>query len=45
MRQIQIKKTELNFKQLLFSAGCSEKAANELWKWYDPSKKKGVASF
>jgi hypothetical protein len=45
MRQIQIKKTELNFKHLLFSAGCSEKAANELWKWYDPSKKKGVASF
>jgi hypothetical protein len=45
MRQIQLKKTELNFKQLLSTAGCSEKAADELWKWYDPSKKKGVASF
>jgi len=45
MQQIQTKQTELNFKHLLFSAGCSEKATDELWKWYDPSKKKGVASF
>jgi len=45
MRQSPIKKKELKFKHLLFSAGCSEKAADELWKWYDPSEKKGVASF
>jgi len=30
---------------LLYSSGYSEKVAEELWKWYDPSKKKGVASF
>jgi len=45
MRQIQTKKTETNFKDLLSDAGFSEKAADELWKWYDPSKKKGAASF
>jgi hypothetical protein len=33
------------FKQLILSHGYSEKAAEELWKWYDFSEKKGVASF
>jgi hypothetical protein len=45
MRQVQSKKTELKFKHLLSNAGCSKNAADELWKWYDPSNKKGVASF
>jgi len=45
MQPIQINKTELNFKHVLSCAGCSEKAADEIWKWYDPSDKKGVASF
>jgi len=30
---------------LLQGAGYSKKMAAELWKWYDPSEKKGVASF
>jgi hypothetical protein len=45
MRQSQVKKTEVDFKLLLFKAGCSEEAAGEFWKWYNPAKKKGVASF
>jgi hypothetical protein len=45
MRQGQVKKTEENFKDLLLKAGYSQKTSDELWKWYDPSKKKGVASF
>jgi hypothetical protein len=45
MQQQQGKNKELGFKQLITDAGCSQKAAEELWKWYDPSKNKGVASF
>lgn len=46
MQQRQpLKKRELTFRDLLFSTGCSERAVEELWKWYDFSKKKGVASF
>jgi hypothetical protein len=45
MQQPQFKKTEIGFKQLIVNAGCSQKAADELWKWYDNSKTKGVASF
>jgi hypothetical protein len=45
MQQSRSKKTELNFKRFLAAAGFSEKAASELWKWYDPSDKKGVASY
>jgi hypothetical protein len=37
--------TKRKFKRLLVDSGCSEKAAEELWKWYDFSEKKGVASF
>jgi hypothetical protein len=39
------KKTKLSFKKLLFDNGYSEKLVDELWKWYDFSEKKGVASF
>jgi hypothetical protein len=45
MQEQQHTKTELGFKQLITNAGCSQKAADELWKWYDSSKIKGVASF
>jgi hypothetical protein len=30
---------------MLVSYGYSKKVAEELWKWYDFSEKKGVASF
>jgi hypothetical protein len=30
---------------MLISYGYSKKVADELWKWYDFSEKKGVASF
>jgi hypothetical protein len=40
-----MEKTERRFKRLLIDSGYSEKAAEELWKWYDSSEKKGVASF
>jgi hypothetical protein len=36
---------KLSFKDLITRRGYSEKAADELWKWYDFSEKKGVASF
>jgi hypothetical protein len=39
------KKTLLIFKRLLVSSGYSEKAVNELWKWYNPANKKGLASY
>jgi hypothetical protein len=40
-----LKKTESDFKRMLEDFGSSPKAADELWKWYDSSEKKGVASF
>jgi len=36
---------EGGFKQLVTDSGLSLKAADELWKWYNPQGKKGVASF
>jgi len=45
MQQAQCRKNEFTFKHALFNAGYSAKAATELWKWYDDSNKKGVASF
>jgi hypothetical protein len=33
------------FEILLKQRGCSEKAIKELWKWFDYSEKKGVASY
>jgi hypothetical protein len=38
-------KAEHGFKDLLASRGYTGKVAEELWKWFDPSNKKGVASF
>jgi len=34
-----------SLKDKLKKEGYSEKMINELWKWYDDSEKKGVASF
>jgi hypothetical protein len=31
-------------KAMLKKEGYSERMIEELWKWYDPSEKKGVAS-
>ena len=39
------RKAKHTFKDLIVRRGYSEKVANELWKWYDFSEKKGVASF
>lgn len=38
-------KDERDFEQLLEDHGYSKKAIEELWKWYDPSEKNGVASY
>jgi hypothetical protein len=35
----------LGFRDLIIKRGYSERAVDELWKWYDFSEKKGVASF
>jgi len=39
------RKAKHTFKDLIIRCGYSENVANELWKWYDFSEKKGVASF
>jgi len=39
------KEAKLNLRKMLNNHGYSEKVADELWKWYDFSEKKGVASF
>ena len=39
------KNPKLAFKEMLANNGYSSKVANELWKWYVFSEKKGVASF
>jgi len=41
----KVMKPSLIFKSLLKRQGYSEKAVKEIWKWYDFSDKKGVASF
>jgi len=33
------------FKELIQKRGYSEKFADQLWKWYDFSDKKGVATY
>jgi hypothetical protein len=38
-------KAKLSFSQLLIKSGYSQQAADELWKWYNPQERKGVASF
>jgi hypothetical protein len=40
--QMKVKKS---FDILLKQQGYSEKAIEKLWKWYDYSEKKGVASY
>jgi hypothetical protein len=39
------KSTSASFKEQLRREGYADKTTEELWKWYDPSKKKGIASF
>ena len=38
-------KVKNSFSILLKQRGYSENAIDKLWKWYDYSEKKGVASF
>jgi hypothetical protein len=38
-------KAKNSFNILLKQQGYSEKAIEKLWKWYDYSEKKGVASY
>jgi hypothetical protein len=38
-------RAKLGFRDLIVKRGYSRKVAEELWKWYDFSEKKGVASF
>ncbi len=40
-----MKKAEKEFKCVLREFGVSSRAADELWKWFDFSEKKGAASF
>jgi len=39
------KKAKHTFKTMLVNYGYSKKVADELWKWYAFSEKKGVASY
>ena len=34
-----------SFKTLMKKYGYSERAIREIWKWFDHSEKKGVASY
>gem|GEM_PF-2591169 len=38
-------KAKNSFTVLMKQQGYSEKAIDKLWRWYDYSEKKGVASF
>ena len=38
-------RAKLGFRDLIVKLGYSSKIAEELWKWYLYSEKKGVASF
>lgn len=40
-----VKEAKLKFRDIIVKRGYSEKVADELWKWYDFSDKKGVASY
>jgi hypothetical protein len=40
-----IMKATSSFRLMLKNKGYSEKAIEQLWKWYDYSEKKGVASY
>jgi len=38
-------KSSKTFNQMLKERGYSQEAIEKMWKWYDFSEKKGVASF
>jgi hypothetical protein len=38
-------KDKTDFERLMAKSGCTQRATEELWKWYGSSKKKEVASF
>jgi predicted Ser/Thr protein kinase len=38
-------KSSKYFNQILKERGYSREAIEELWKWYDCSEKKGIASY
>ena len=38
-------KPSKKFNQMLEKGGYSKKSIEQMWKWYDYSEKKGVASF
>jgi len=40
-----VKRANCWFRELILRRGYSEWTVDELWKWYDFSEKKGVASF
>jgi len=39
------KRAKLEFKDMIVKRGYTEAIVEELWKWYDFSENKGVASF
>ena len=41
----EIMKASKDFSAMLKDRGYSTEAINKMWKWYDFSEKKGVASF
>lgn len=38
-------KASRSFKQMLKVQGYSDDSIEQLWKWYDPTEKNGVASY
>jgi len=42
---VRIMKTSKDFSTMLKKRGYSTDAIKKMWKWYDNSEKKGVASF
>ena len=42
---IFLMKPTQHFRQMLKDKGYSKEAIDELWKWYDSTDKKGVASY
>jgi len=44
-RRQESRKEELDFKRLVVDSGSSREVAVKIWEWYDPSNKKGAASY
>jgi len=40
-----VSKEKLHFRRVVVNSGLSRKIAEELWKWYNPAEKKGIARF